>query len=91
MKIRDDIDKEIRNKNVTIQYLTKIDDSINCDVLFVSESYKDDLNDVLLYTKGKPILTIGDTEGFAKEGLIINFYLSEQKIRFEINEKNRLS
>jgi len=30
-------------------------------------------------------LTIGDTKGFAQQGVIINFYIKDEKVRFEIN------
>ena len=42
---------------------------------------------VLSYSNDKPILTIGDTEGFAEKGIHINFYLREESTRFSINEK----
>jgi hypothetical protein len=35
--------------------------------------------------EGASILTIGDTAGFARQGVIINFYLENRKVRFEIN------
>ncbi len=34
---------------------------------------------------GGAVLTIGNTLGFAQRGVIINFYLEDQKVRFEIN------
>ena len=41
-----------------------------------------------------PVLVVGETPGFALKGAIINFYLDENKVRFEINntaaKKSRL-
>ena len=58
-----------------------------CHILFISGSYKERLKEILACTRNRPILTVGDTEGFAEEGVLINFYLVGSKIKFEINEK----
>jgi hypothetical protein len=33
------------------------------------------------------MLTVGDTDGFARQGVMINFYLEQEKVRFEINPR----
>jgi hypothetical protein len=35
--------------------------------------------------EGSYILTIGDTEGFGEKGVMINFIIRDNKVRFEIN------
>ena len=35
--------------------------------------------------ENKPILSIGDTQGFCERGVLINFYRLGKKLRFEIN------
>jgi hypothetical protein len=40
---------------------------------------------VLHSLKGMPILTIGETPGFAKRGCIINLIVEDNKVRFEVN------
>jgi hypothetical protein len=42
---------------------------------------------ILSCTGNKPILTVSDTKGFAEKGVLINFYMMGDKIKFEINEK----
>jgi hypothetical protein len=78
--------QKILNKNVEIRYISKIDQIEKTNILFISKSKDKELSKILSYTKGKPILTVGDTKGFAKKGVMINFYLSSGKLRFEINE-----
>src|ERR1700674_1256366 len=56
-----------------------------CRVLFISASESGNLSQILEGIKGAPVLTVGDTEGYAGRGVIINFYLQENKVRFEIN------
>lgn len=77
---------KIKNKNVQIRYISKISEIEGCDILFISTSKKNEILDLLAYTQDKPILTISDTEGYEDVGVIINFYLENNKIRFEINE-----
>ena len=43
---------------------------------------------VLAAVSGKPILIITEKPGFARRGADINFFIENDKLRFEINEKN---
>jgi hypothetical protein len=58
-----------------------------CQVLFVSSSLSRRMNEVLDVVKGRPMLTVGDTEGYAQRGIMINMYLDDKRVRFEINAK----
>jgi hypothetical protein len=61
------------------------DDLSSCRVLYISASESANLEQLLNSTKGRAVLTIGDTEGYAVRGVIINFYMEGNKVRFEIN------
>ena len=80
--------RKIRNKSVEIRYVSELDEIKDCHLLFISKSEEKELLRILSFTKDKPILTVGDTEGFAKEGVLINLYLKEDKVHFEINESS---
>jgi len=56
-----------------------------CQIIFVSGSEKDRLRDIFRGLSNSDALTIGDTDGFAREGGIINFVLQENHVRFEVN------
>lgn len=79
-------EQKIRNKEVEIQYILTPDGITDCHILFISSSKRDILPEILSRTRDKPILTVGDTKGFAEDGVLINFYLAEDRIKFEINE-----
>ena len=79
--------QKIKNKRVEILHVSNLNEITGCHLLFISKSEEKELSNILLATKNKPILTISDTNGFAEKGVLINFYLAESKIRFEINEK----
>ena len=80
-------DQKIKKRKVEIIYISDPEKIPDCQILFISSSQKEILPEIISRTKKKPILTVGDTEGFAKDGVLINFYLAENKIKFEINEK----
>jgi len=78
--------QKIQNNIVEIRNISDPEEISELQLLFISRSEKNKLLEILSFTKGKPILTIGDTEGFAEEGVIISMYIEEEFIRFEINE-----
>lgn len=57
----------------------------DCAIVFVSGSEADRLPAVLGAVKGAPVLTVGDTDGFAGRGVILNFFLEESRVKFEVN------
>jgi hypothetical protein len=54
-------------------------------VLFVSRSESDRLDQILASLVGKPVLTVGDVEGFARRGGVIRLATVGGKIRLRIN------
>lgn len=56
-----------------------------CGVLFIAASESGDLGRILDDLKGSTVLTLGDTDGYADQGVMVNFYLDGDKVRFEIN------
>jgi hypothetical protein len=77
--------RKIMNKPVKIVYFSAPEEIRDCHLLFIPYSQKKHLLKILSITKKKPILTVGDTKGFARKGVHINFYQSGKKLRFEIN------
>ena len=78
--------QKIKNKAVEIHSISNLDEISGCHLLFISKSKEKELSKILSLTKDKPILTISDANGFAENGVLINLYLAENKVRFEINE-----
>ena len=76
---------KIKRKSVEIRYISSVEDSEGSQIIFISRSEKRRLKQIVAFTKDKPILTISDTQGFVGQGVMINFYQEEKKIRFEIN------
>jgi len=87
---------KLKGRPTEIRYFDALNkNSASCDLLFIPGTEKDRLKKILSYTAGKPVLTVSDTPGFAEAGVLINLYLENNKIGFEINidavNKSRLS
>lgn len=79
--------RKIKDKPINIRYFKDLKNIETCDLLYISPSEIDALPQIIGITKDKPVLTIGDTRGFAEKGVLVNLFISQGKIRFEINEK----
>jgi hypothetical protein len=78
-------DKLIKGKTVVVKQIASPAALKNVGILYISSSEKEQLQDILKGISGLPILTVGDTQSFATRGVMVNFYLENNKIRFEIN------
>jgi hypothetical protein len=78
---------KVKNKTVKINYISSTDEIDNCMILFISGSEKNNLDNILKYTTGKPVLTISDTKGFGEKGVILNMFLVGNYVRYEINRQ----
>jgi hypothetical protein len=57
----------------------------SCHILFLGESQKEALEEVVAATRGVPCLLVGESEGAAKKGAVLNFFPDGGRIRFEAN------
>lgn len=87
------IDRVVENKKLDgrnlivkrLRWSKDLKDLTECNILFISSSEKEHIPDVINMLKWLPILTIGETPGFAARGGIINLTLEDNKVRFEVN------
>lgn len=79
--------KTVKNKKIVIRQFKKPDDISTCHILFISQETSVPLNDILAKVAGKGTLTIGEKEGYAKKGALINFVEVDNKLKFEANPK----
>jgi hypothetical protein len=80
-------DKKIKNKSVDVKEYHDINDIGQCEVLFISKTYSGSIESVLSKIGDKAVLIITEQKGDAEKGTHINFLISENKLRFEINLK----
>jgi hypothetical protein len=78
-------DETIGQKQVVVKHVNALQQAKSCHVLFISSSEEENLEQITRALKGMNILLVGDTEGYAQKGVLINFYMEQNKVRFEIN------
>ncbi|MBA4417332.1 MAG: DUF4154 domain-containing protein [Syntrophus sp. (in: bacteria)] len=77
--------KKVKGKILEVKHIRSPKDLRDCHMLFISSSEREKLPDILESLKDSNILTIGDTNGYGQQGVIINFYMEQKKVRFEVN------
>ena len=77
--------QELAGKRLAVNHLAGISDVAACQVLFIASSEERRLPAIVDAAKKSGMLTISDTEGFARRGVVINFIIENKKVRFEIN------
>jgi len=65
--------------------LKDLKDLRDCKILFVSTSEKAHADEIIQLVKWLPILTVGETPGFAERGGVIRFTVEDNRVRFEVN------
>ena len=85
-----DIENELRTRPAgghPVEFLAlKPTDTLNvCHIVFIPVTEKDQAARIVRSLKGSGTLTVGESEGFAVRGGIINFTVEGGNVRFEIN------
>lgn len=80
-------EKKMKNKNIVVKVFSTIEEAEECHILFVPANSTIQLETILAKYAGKPTLIVTEKEGYGKRGAHINFLVSENRLRFEINLK----
>jgi hypothetical protein len=89
-------DKKVKNRAVVIKRFESFEKLKNlpeqeietlkkCHLLFICSSEQKTLKEIIDTVKDHSVLTVGEMEGFLEAGGIINWFVEEKKIRFDIN------
>jgi hypothetical protein len=77
--------REIHERPVVVRNIAGEEAADGCHLLFVGSALGARFERVLARVAARPTLTVGDAEGFARRGGIINFTRSGSRLGFEIN------
>lgn len=77
--------KVVKGRRLVIRHFDSVREAQQCQIIFVSSSEKQRLQEIFESLRFARVLTVGETQGFADGGGIINFIEENNKIRFEIN------
>lgn len=75
----------VDGREIITKQFSSLDSIEKCHVLFIPAREGGAVNDILNQVRYKNILTVGEDEGFAHAGGIINFAPAEGKMKFEMN------
>jgi len=79
--------RSVGTRSVVVEPKDSVLGSRGCHILYVDASRRGDENEVLATFGKRSVLTVSDTDGFAKRGGVANFVTVDDKIRFVINKK----
>lgn len=63
----------------------RVEDLKGCQIIFISKSERGNIPGIIAALAGANVMTVGDTEGFVKQGGVLGFVMEGDKVRFEIN------
>jgi hypothetical protein len=73
-----------------VKTLDEINDFNKIDVLFIYSVSNEDLLEILKVVSDKNILTVSDKVGYGELGVIINFFIEDSRVNFELNREAEL-
>jgi len=79
--------QSLKGREFRTRRLTRTDDPCDCHMLYVSAARPNDAAEMLGRVQG-PVLTVGETPRFLRDGGMVRFYIEDKKIRFQIHQKN---
>jgi hypothetical protein len=77
--------KTVLGRPFVVADISEPSQAAECQILFVSSSEGKRLRSIFGEFRATGILTVGETEGFAAQGGIVNFKLKDGRVRLEIN------
>ncbi len=84
------LDETVKNKFMNehpfvVRHIRAPADAGKCHILFVADSERRRLPDIVNGIRGASVLTVSDLDHFLEAGGIIRFYMEGNKVRFLIN------
>ena len=84
-------DKLIKEHKVKIISVNSPEQLNSCNLCYISQKAKPLISTFIVRANSSGVLLISGTDGFCKAGVHINFYIEDEKLKFEINEKSLIS
>jgi hypothetical protein len=78
-------EREVQGRPLTVRRVSGAADLVGCHVVFVGNADRRMLSLVMETAGRQPILTVGESRDFARQGGMITFILKGNKLGFEIN------
>jgi len=77
--------RNVGGRSLTVMRVNSVDKLGDCQVVFITRPVIDNLLRVLDNLSGKPVLTVADSPGAMRQGVIINMGTKQSRVTFEAN------
>ena len=81
------IDKSIKSRKVTVIELSDYKEIETCDLCYLSGISYNDIEKIMASANKAGVLILSAGKDYGTKGIHINFYIEEDKLKFEINRK----
>lgn len=78
-------DETAHGRQILVQPIHQMSELKNCHILYINEPNPRALQQTLEVVGHRSILTVGDTEGFARVGGMVRFVTEHNKIKLRVN------
>lgn len=79
--------RSVNGRELQTRRLAGREDLAGCQVVFIGIMRPHDAAEWLQRVRG-PVLTVGETVQFLRDGGMVRFYIENNNVRFQINQKN---
>ena len=77
--------KNVAGRSLAVRRTSSVNGLGNCQIVFITRPMIDKLSGALDDLKGRPVLTVADSPGAARQGVAINMGTEQNKVTFEAN------
>ncbi|MFA7240073.1 MAG: YfiR family protein [Sulfuricellaceae bacterium] len=77
--------RAVHERKLEVRFIDSVASLGGCQMVYVSPSLEKNIDKIIAQARDQGVLLISDSEGYARRGAMINLYVDENKIRFEIN------
>ena len=81
-------DKTIKNRKVTVIELANYENIVSCNLCYLSLISNNEIDRLMSIANQSGVLILSFGQDYGIKGIHINFYIEENKLKFEINRKS---
>jgi glucose-6-phosphate isomerase len=77
--------EKVNEHSLSVRRFRRAEEVEGCHILFISQSENERLAEIFERLKGRSILLVGESEGFATRGGMVRFITEKNRVRLRIN------
>lgn len=78
-------EKTAQGRSLKVEHPGRMEDLKKVHILFIPGAEKQQIGKAVESLKEAPTLVVGESPGLLREGAVMNFFIEESRVRFEIN------